>query len=49
MNTIADCCGICMNQLMLGTCEVPYFIAKIGTSRQSNGFSMVGDEEHCVS
>ena len=46
MNTIADCYGISIDQLMLGIGEVWYFSLKKGVFSRNDGFIGVGDEHH---
>ena len=47
MNSIACCGGICIDQWMLGIGEVWYFSSKTGVFSRNDGFTMVGDEQHC--
>ena len=47
MNTIADCNGISIDQLMLGIGEVWYFSLKTGVFSRNDDFIVVGDEHHC--
>ena len=46
-NTIADCCGISIDQLMLGIGEVWDFSLKTGFFSRNDDFIVVGDEHHC--
>ena len=47
MNTIADCYGISIDQLMLGIGEVWYFSSKTGVFSRKDDFIVVCDEHHC--
>ncbi len=47
LNTIVDCYGISIDQLMLGIGEVWYFSSKIGVFSRNDDFIVVGDEQHC--
>ncbi len=48
LNTIARCCGIWIDQCMLGIGEVWYFSPKTGVFSRNDGFTMLCDEHHCV-
>ena len=48
MNSIAYCCGICIDQLMLGIGEVWYFSSKTRYFSRIDDFTMVCDEHHCL-
>ena len=48
MNTIADCYGISIDQLMLGIGEVWYFRGREGVFSQNNDLLMVLDEQQVL-
>jgi hypothetical protein len=47
INSIADCCGIYIDQWILGIGEVWYFSSKTGVFSLVDDFTMVCDEHHC--
>ena len=47
MNTIACCCGTCIDEWMLGIDEVWYFSPKTAVFSLNDGFTIPCDEQHC--
>jgi hypothetical protein len=49
MNSLACCCGILFDQWMLGIGEVWYFSSKTDVLSRNDDFSMLCDEQYCLS
>jgi hypothetical protein len=45
---LINCCGIWIDQWMLGIGEVWYFSSKTDVFSRNDSFTMLCDEQHCV-